>query len=211
MLATERYVEQAVIWPRSGRHILAQADDEGIIVYQAYQPSIAAYAMNHGSFGGEFSYARMSWIKPSFLWMMYRSGWGTKPGQEVTLAIRIRRSFFDELLSRAILSSYVEGQFATQEDWRSSLRASSVRLQWDPDRNPSGAPLQRRAPQLGLRGHAREEYGERQILEILDISSFVAEQREHTTKLRLPELLTPVENPYLPSDPALRVQLGLMN
>jgi len=27
----------------------------------------------------------MSWIKPNFLWMMYRCGWGTKEGQQVTL------------------------------------------------------------------------------------------------------------------------------
>ncbi|WP_422570328.1 DUF4291 family protein, partial [Erwinia billingiae] len=29
----------------------------------------------------------MTWIKPSFLWMMYRSGWGMKdPGQKRILA-----------------------------------------------------------------------------------------------------------------------------
>ncbi len=106
MLLTERYVDQVALLPRSGRHILAQFGAEGIIVYQAYQPSVAAYAVAHGHFGGEFSYERMSWIKPSFLWMMYRSGWGTKPGQEATLAIRIRRTFFDDLLAGAVLSSF---------------------------------------------------------------------------------------------------------
>ena len=58
-------------------------NSEGVIVYQAYRPSIGTYAVEHGHFGGEFSYSRMSWIKTNFLWMMYRSGWGTKPGQEV--------------------------------------------------------------------------------------------------------------------------------
>ncbi len=209
MLQTARNVDQNPQWPRSGRQILAQFDDAGIIVYQAYRSSIAAYVVEHGHFAGEFGYARMSWIKPSFLWMMYRSGWGTKPGQEVTLAIRIRRSFFDELLSQAILSAFVEGQYATREDWRKAVHASSVRLQWDPDRSPSGGPLPRRAPQLGLRGQTLEDYGKRQILGVQDISAFVAEQREYTGKEHLHELLMPVEHIYMPADTSLRDRLGL--
>ena len=54
----------------------------------------------HGAFGGDFSYARMSWIKTNFLWMMYRCGWATKEGQEVVLALWLRRDGFDELLTR---------------------------------------------------------------------------------------------------------------
>lgn len=48
----------------------------------------------------------MSWVKPSFLWMMYRSGWAQEPGQEVVLGLRIARAFFDELLETAVVSSY---------------------------------------------------------------------------------------------------------
>ena len=43
------------------------------------------------------NYNRMSWIKPNFLWMMYRSNWGRSQGQEVVLAVRLKRSFFDSL------------------------------------------------------------------------------------------------------------------
>ena len=67
----------------SGRHVLAQYDAETVVVYQAYRPSIGAFAATHGYFGGGFSPSRMSWIKPNFLWMMYRCGWATKEGQEV--------------------------------------------------------------------------------------------------------------------------------
>ncbi len=77
-LPTELYTEQTVRWPSEGRHILAHYDDRSIIVYQAYRPSIGRFAIEHGYFGGDFSFARMSWIKPNFLWMMYRSGWGTR-------------------------------------------------------------------------------------------------------------------------------------
>src|SRR3954467_13963116 len=95
------YAAQAAHWPQSGRHILAQFDDESVVVYQAYRPDIGHFAARHGYFGGGFGMGRMTWIKPNFLWMMYRSGWGTKEDQEVTLAIKLRRDAFDEILSLA--------------------------------------------------------------------------------------------------------------
>jgi hypothetical protein len=53
VLVTDSYVQQVKLWPESGRHILAQYDDQSIIVYQAYRPSIALYAAQQGKFGGE--------------------------------------------------------------------------------------------------------------------------------------------------------------
>jgi hypothetical protein len=108
-LRTELYLEQAKRWPRQGCHILAHFDEQSIIVYQAYRPSIARFVSEHGQFGGDFSFSRMSWIKPNFLWMIYRSGWGTKEGQEMTLGLRLRRPFFDSLLAQAVHSTYRAG------------------------------------------------------------------------------------------------------
>jgi hypothetical protein len=76
LLATAPYAEQMKDWPQTGQHILAQFDDKTIIVYQAYRPGIGRFAVENGFFGGDFKYSRMSWIMPSFLWMMYRSQWG---------------------------------------------------------------------------------------------------------------------------------------
>jgi hypothetical protein len=140
-LVTEPYSEQVKLWPKEGRHILAQYDDDTVFVYQAYRPSIGLYAAAHGTFGGPFSYARMSWIKSNFLWMMYRSGWGSQENQEVTLALRLRRAFFDSLLAQAVPSSWDRDQFATEEEWSRAVASSLVRLQWDPDHHPSGAKL----------------------------------------------------------------------
>lgn len=70
-LITESYLAQNARWPQSGRHILAQYDDESIIVYQAYRPAIGHFAARHSYFGGEFSLTRMSWIKPNFLWSIF--------------------------------------------------------------------------------------------------------------------------------------------
>lgn len=208
-LITEQYSEQVKVWPKEGRHILAQYDDDTIIVYQAYRPSIGLYAVEHGAFGGEFSYSRMSWVKPNFLWMMYRSGWGTKEGQEITLALRLRRAFFDSLLAKAVPSSWDRDQFASEEEWSQLVGRSSVRLQWDPDHHPSGAKLRRRAIQLGLRGKVLEAFGRRELLEVLDISGFVAEQRQRLSSAGLSALVTPQERLYRPADPAIAARLRL--
>src|SRR6266568_599892 len=94
---TEPYWDQLRRWPDSGRHILAHFDASAIDVYQAYGPAIGQFAAKNQRFGGEFNLKRMSWIKPNFLWMMYRSGWGTKTGQEITLAVWLRRNSFEEV------------------------------------------------------------------------------------------------------------------
>lgn len=206
---TQPYLEQVNIWPREGRHILAQFTDQTIVVYQAYQAAIGHYAVTHGRLGGPFRYSRMSWIKPNFLWMMYRSGWGTKQDQEMVLALRIRRTFFDWLLSQAVASTWDSQQFPTREDWEQAVARSCVRLQWDPDHHPSGARLQRRALQLGLRGEALEAFGQRELIEVRDLSTFVEEARQQFTTLGVAGLVTPRERVYLPDDLEIRRRIGL--
>ena len=208
-LPTEPYPEQAKRWPSEGRHILAHYDERSIIVYQAYRPSIGRFTIERGYFGGGFSFSRMSWMKPNFLWMMYRSGWGTKEGQEITLGLRLRREFFDSILAQAVQSSYYEGHYPTREQWQEALVTSSVRLQWDPDHDPAGAKLERRAIQLGLRGEVLEAFGKRELLEVIDMTGFVAEQRPHAASPGFAALRTPVERVYVPTDPEVGKRLGL--
>jgi hypothetical protein len=208
-LPTELYVDQSAAWPRDGRSILAHYDAETIVVYQAYKPSIARHALEHGVFGGDYSYARMSWIKPGFLWMMYRSGWGTKEGQEMTLALRLKRAFFERILAGAVASSFGQSGCATEEEWKAALAGSEVRLQWDPDHGPRGNPLARRAIQLGLRGSVLAAFGKRELLEVIDMTAFVAEQREVLMASGLGALRTPVERVYHPGDRDVAERLGL--
>jgi hypothetical protein len=208
-LATESYLEQARSWPASGRHILAQFDDESVIVYQAYRPSIGRHAIERGRFGGGgFSFERMSWVKPNFLWMMFRSGWGTKLGQEVVLGLRLRREFFERILSQAVPSSWNRDEYTSREDWADALARSSVRLQWDPDHDPHGGKLERRAIQLGLRGEVLRAFAGQELLEVLDVTDFVAEQRARLARGGA-DLVTPRERVYAPADPAVRARLGL--
>jgi hypothetical protein len=117
-LITESYEVQHQRWPQVGRVIMAQYDHDSVVVYQAYRPEIGEFAAKHGYFGGEFKMSRMTWLKPNFLWMMYRSGWGTKEGQEVTLAVRLRRAAFDSLLVSAVPSSFDPNSYQSEADWK---------------------------------------------------------------------------------------------
>ena len=208
-LLTEPYLNQASNWPKTGRHILAQFDDDTVVVYQAYRPAIGIFAAENGYFGGEFSLNRMSWIKPNFLWMMYRSGWGTKPGQEVILAVSLRRSAFDEILASAVHSSFVPAVYGSEAEWEQAVKNSAVRLQWDPDHHPSGAKLERRAMQLGLRGSVLGSYARDWIVDIEDISEFVRQQQHQYNTGNLAQLLTPSETVYPVTNADIAKRLGV--
>ena len=142
----------------------------------------------------------MSWIKPNFLWMMYRSGWGTKEDQEVTLAVRLRRDAFDEILRQAVHSTFAPEVYGSEEEWRRAVAGSDVRLQWDPDHGPPGKPVERRAIQLGLRGEVLARYAREWLLGIEDVSDFVAEQRANA-EAAYERLVTPREDVYPVADP----------
>lgn len=199
-LPTSLFNEQRALWPAQGEHVLAHYDVDSIVVYQAFRESTGRYAIEHQRFGGpDYSLDRMSWIKPNFLWMMYRSGWGTKPGQEVTLGLRIRRSFFDQLLARAVASSFDPARGPSKTEWKAAVLSSEVRLQWDPDHLPDGSKCERRAVQLGLRGSAlRALAAGPELIEVIDMSPFVAAQREHAIA-DWAALAMPVERVYVPA------------
>jgi Domain of unknown function (DUF4291) len=198
-LITTTYTEQRARLPNSGRHIVAQFDAEGVVVYQAYRPAIGHFAATHGYFGGDyFSLDRMSWIKPNFLWMMYRSGWGQKEGQEVILAVKIKREAFDTILAHAVRSSYNPDLYPTEKDWKRAVSNSNVRLQWDPDHSPTGGKLERKAIQLGLRGDILALYAREWIISIADISEFVWEQHQNLADFS--QLIVPRETIYPVTD-----------
>lgn len=161
------------------RHIRANYTDETVTVYQAYSQQIAAAALKAGTFVAPFKRNRMTWIKPSFLWMMYRSGWATKSGQERILSIQITRDGFDWALAHSVLSHYHRGIYLRHEDWLTQRRSSPVLVQWDPDRSLTLAPLSHRAIQIGLGGEAVDRYLDRWISRITDITNAAIRIREH--------------------------------
>jgi Domain of unknown function (DUF4291) len=186
-----------------------QSVDE-IVVYQAYNNNIADFALKNQYLGGPaFSYTRMSWIKPNFLWMMYRCGWAEKENQERVLALWCAKSYFERILRESVFSTFNSKLYETQEKWKHELNSRDVRLQWDPDHDPYGNKLERRAIQLGLKGKVLEEFGKEQITLIEDVTDFVRQQKQNLNKTQLEELLVPVETVYKTTDFELSKRLGL--
>jgi Domain of unknown function (DUF4291) len=155
------------------RQIRALYSADTITVYQAYSSQIAVPAAAAGRFVPPFKRDRMTWIKPSFLWMMYRCGWATKPGQEHVLAVEITRAGLEWALTRACLSHYDRHLHDTRTDWSRRLKTSPVRVQWDPERSLHLQALPYRSLQLGLSGEAVDRYAEEWTVAITDITATV--------------------------------------
>ena len=183
------------------RNIYAVFDDKTIRVYQAYNDEIADETLKLGRFGSKFSLNRMTWIKPSFLWMMYRSGWATKEGQERILAIDLKREGFDEIVKNAVLSSFREVSDLSKEKWKEKLENSEVRCQWDPDRDIYGNPIGRRAIQLGIKGETVKKYVNEWIVNITDITEEVIEMREKIENGSFLDSDLPIEEKYVCLNP----------
>jgi Domain of unknown function (DUF4291) len=152
------------------RQIRALYDDRTIRVYQAYSDAIANAALAHGTFvSPPFKMERMTWIKPSFLWMMYRSGWGMKDvGQARILAIDISREGFEWALAHSCPSH--PGESMSQEEWQRVKGNAPVRIQWDPERDLLLQPQVHRAIQIGLSKQAVDLYVREWIQCITDVT-----------------------------------------
>lgn len=177
--------------------IRADYDPRTIVVYQAYRLEIAEAAVAAQRFVAPFSLGRMTWIKPSFLWMMERSGWATKPGQEHVLAVRITRAGWEEALASARLSEQGAGD-------------DPVVVQWDPERSVRGAKLDYRSIQVGLGRGIVQRYVDEWTVEIRDLTPLVGRLRrfrEDGEWSRVTALLPP-ERPYSVS-PLIRRRLGM--
>jgi len=157
--------------------IRADFDRDSVVVYQAYSPKIAVPALEAQRFVPPFSVRRMTWVKPSFLWLMARSGWGTKSGQECILAVRVRRSMFDDALGRAVLTSFQPGVHASVSAWDRAFQAARFHVQWDPERSIRGAKLAHRSIQLGIGRFEIEAFVDEWTLELRDLTPLVKKMR----------------------------------
>ena len=180
------------------REIRADFDRDTIAIYQAYSPAIADAALKAGRFVAPFSLHRMTWIKPSFLWLMHRSNWGQKSGQQRVLAVRIKRSGWEKALSLAVHTSFVPGVFASPDDWAAEFAAAHVHLQWDTERSLRGAGLPYYSIQIGLSRHIIGEYVDEWVVAIEDITPRVRKihdslQAGHADKAKR---LLPAERVY---------------
>ncbi|MFC8722532.1 DUF4291 domain-containing protein [Kitasatospora sp. NPDC057198] len=183
------------------RQVRARYDEETVTVYQAFRPEIAEPAVAEGRFPAAFDPGRMTWVKPSFRWLMYRSDWARSEGQERVLGVVLRRAGFDAALEAAVLSGYERGVHASRAQWQRELRRAEARVQWDPERDLDLRPLGHRSLQLGLSGSLVERYLGEWLVRIEDLTPLARELHG----ARDPGLLPP-ERPYpVPAGAAVRL------
>lgn len=193
------------------RQIRAVYDNDTVRVYQAYSDDIADAALAKGTFvSPPFKMDRMTWVKPSFLWMMYRSGWGLKdPGQWRILAIDITREGFEWALAHSSLS-HSEGEPRGKAGRVPSQESGPVRIQWDPERDLLLRPLQYRSIQIGLSQEAVDLYVRNWIRRLTDISESVRRIHElvRCNEPGQAHAMLPAERPY-PVTAAIEDRLGM--
>jgi len=174
------------------RQIRAQYNDDTVTVYQAYNLQIADAAIAAQKFVAPFKFERMTWIKPSFLWMAYRSGWATKSGQERILSIQITRTGFEWALLNSSLS--------TENKIKMTEKKAPVRVQWDPERDLFFNRLNYRSIQIGLSGEAVNLFVNEWIVSIKDVTPIMTQIRENLTSTNFDRQkclsLIPIESPY---------------
>lgn len=190
------------------KEIFASYNRKYIRIYQAYNPVIAQEAVKLQNFGENFNTNRMTWIKPSFLWLMYRSNWGTKKNQECILAIDVHREVFDRLLEKAVLTSPDSMMFDGNE-WEKKFRNTDVYCQWDTDRYFSGNPRNRSAIQIGIKGEALSYFLSDGIHKIEDLTPYVRKWNERRKKRQLSITELPSEKIYPVNDKKIRNRLDM--
>ncbi|KAL7275996.1 hypothetical protein RUND412_001027 [Rhizina undulata] len=187
------------------RQIRALYDDETITVYQAYSSTIALPAVTHQrlSASPDFLYQRMTWIKPSWMWMMYRSGYSYKdPKQAHILAIKMKRENFEKLLYMASVN-HAAGM-------KNDEKLKPVRVQWDPERGLELERLSWRSLQVGVGREVVENWVDNLIESIEDVTENARDMKRLIDggNLEAAAKLLPEEREYpLPED--LQKLLGM--
>lgn len=184
------------------REVRAVFNELTIRMYQAYSHGIADAALAAGTFVAPFKRDRMTWIKPSFRWMMYRSGWAAKDaGQDRILAVDVTRAGLEWALRSSCLSDAAARLDRVAA--RRLMEAHPVRVQWDPERDLDFNALDHRSIQIGLCREAVDLYVDKWIVGITDITTLAHEvgAAVRDRDLDAARTLFPDERSYpLPSD-----------
>ena len=157
------------------KQIYADFDAEGIYIYQAFKPKIVKTAVTLGKFGKGFGLDRITWIKPSFAWMLRRSNYATKHRMESIARIKITHEAWLHILGQSVETHFNSNLHETENEWQTALNQSDVIHQWDPERALNGERLRRQAIQIGIRGAVIRKYAQNYIIDIQEVTSFAKE------------------------------------
>ena len=151
----------------------------------------------------------MTWIKPSFTWVMHRSCWGSASGQERVLAVRLCRAGFAEALAHACLSSFHPAVHDSYGLGESSCAAAMYASSGIPnERGYCGLPY--RTIQIGLTGHAVTRYVGSWICDVSDVTELAHAARDLVCagQIEAARALVPTETEVFVGDDVRR-RLGM--
>ncbi|KAH7088136.1 hypothetical protein FB567DRAFT_331944 [Paraphoma chrysanthemicola] len=192
------------------RQIRALYDDTTITVYQAYNKEIAEAAVKHQRLNASsrFSPTRMTWIKPSWAWMLYRSGYSYKDaGQERILALRLTHAAFLSILQKAVVANHIGNETTTDAKERKAARVKPARVmvQWDPERSFRIGKLDYRSIQIGIPGTLVEELVDGTV-EIEDVTEKARQLKKLLDEDDKVDLGTLIERGLFPEEKEFEVE-----
>mmetsp|Transcript_70639 Transcript_70639/g.155823 ORF Transcript_70639/g.155823 Transcript_70639/m.155823 type:complete len:248 (+) Transcript_70639:50-793(+) len=180
----------------SEKHVfVAEWDEEGVFFYQAFNKQIANWAVKEQRFGGpHFKPDRMTWIKPSLAWVLYRAGYGFKDAnQERILKIKVPHTAVAEILSHCSCGHGGGGTVG--------------RVQWDPARcllvGRAGEPAkhpEQRAIQIGMKDDLSRFYVQSavSIEDVTSVAHCIAKAHKEAREIGEMDVALPMERPYFP-------------
>lgn len=188
--------------------VRAHFTEKSVFVFQAFSKEIGTASVKAQRLVSPFRRDRMTWIKPSFSWMMYRSGWGMKEGQEFILRIELTRSGFEWALSHACLTAFIKAKSSDYSSWKKSLQERPIRIQWDPERTLLLEALPWRTIQIGIGSAATDMYVDEWLLGIEDFTQTARRVYEAVgvRDFDTADHLVPPETPY-PMLPSIAMEI----
>lgn len=172
-------------------------NDDLITVYQAYNAAIATAACAAQKLDASplFKLTRMTWIKPSWCWMMYRAGYSYKDANQARiLALRMRKGDLWTLLRTAELTTHAprsppgtsapsagpdaspsdasgaDAAEATRTTDTEKPKSGKVKVQWDPERDTRLEKLDYRSIQIGIPAGMAARWISEWIVDITDVT-----------------------------------------
>ncbi|XP_045207003.2 uncharacterized protein LOC123559349 [Mercenaria mercenaria] len=124
-------------------------------------------------------------LHTSFVQTMISCEWGKKSGHEKVLAISVKREGFEELLR-----TYVD-------DKKNNQKTGDVKVEWNPDKSPTGGLLKRYVPEIVIRGRLLQKFNKCWTLNVKDMSVYVEHLRRFMETGKSSRIWTPKESVYI--------------
>ncbi len=178
-------------WELPPRTLLATYTDREVVVWQAHRAEVAERAVATGTFDGpSWRTDRTTRLRVSLPSLLWRCAWATRPGRERILAVRLRRTAFDELLLRAVPGDNDPSVYASAGAWRLATRFATALVSWHPDRDVRGEPQPWDTARFGLREALLHAFSREWVLGVEDVTPWVVAHRGD------PHAPVPVVRPY---------------